>query len=146
MANPWKISNILILSDGTPKLVDFGIVKMTDRTCTLTTDGIILGTPYYLSPEQTYQTDVDIRSDIYCLGATFYHMVVGEVPFPGDNPIDVIQKRLVRSPRPGKVKSDLPKEVCNVIEKMMHRQLKKRHSTAQELVSDLEKVLRKIKR
>lgn len=140
-----KPANIVI-DKGTPKLVDFGIVKMTDRTCSLTTEGIILGTPYYLSPEQTYQTNVDIRSDIYSLGATYYHMVVGEVPFPGDNPIDVIQKRLERSPRPGKVKPDLPKPVCNVIEKMMNKNVKKRHSTAAELVSDLQNVLKKIRR
>ncbi|WP_372366625.1 protein kinase [Candidatus Uabimicrobium sp. HlEnr_7] len=141
-----KPANIIITTDSVPKLVDFGIVKMTDRTCSLTTEGIILGTPYYLSPEQTYQTNVDIRSDIYSLGATYYHMVVGEVPFPGDNPIDVIQKRLERSPRPGKVKPDLPKPVCSVIEKMMNKNVKKRHSSASELVSDLQNVLKKIRR
>lgn len=138
-----KPANILVKSDGTPKLVDFGIVKMTDRTCSLTTEGIILGTPYYLSPEQTYQTNVDIRSDIYSLGATFYHMVVGEVPFPGDNPIDVIQKRLVKTPKPGKVKTDLPKPVCTVIEKMMNKNIKKRHAKASDLVVELEGVLKK---
>jgi len=140
-----KPSNIIVNSNGVAKLVDFGIVKMTDRVCSLTTEGIILGTPYYLSPEQTYQTNVDIRSDIYCLGTTYYHMVVGEVPFPGDNPIDVIQKRLVRSPKPGKVKPDLPKPVCNIIEKMMNRNIKKRHDTAAHLVVDMENVLKKIK-
>ena len=139
-----KPANIIVNSDKVAKLVDFGIVKMTDRTCSLTTDGIILGTPYYLSPEQTYQTDVDIRSDIYCLGATYYHMVIGEVPFPGDNPIDVIQKRLVKSPKPGKVKPDLPKPIGNVIEKMMSKSAKKRHVSAAELVSELEDVLKKI--
>lgn len=142
-----KPANILILKEnGTPKLVDFGIVKMTDRTCSLTTEGIILGTPYYLSPEQTYQTNVDIRSDIYSLGATYYHMVVGEVPFPGDNPIDVIQKRLKISPKPDKVKSNLPRPVCNIIEKMMNKVSKKRHENATELVTELEAVLQAIKR
>ncbi len=141
-----KPANIILTRDGIPKLMDFGIVKMTDRTCSLTTEGIILGTPYYLSPEQTYQTNVDIRSDIYSLGATYYHMVVGEVPFPGDNPIDVIQKRLKISPKPDKVKSDLPKPVCNIIEKMMNRNSKKRQESAKELVTELESVLQAIKR
>ena len=139
-----KPANILLNSDGVAKLVDFGIVKMTDRTCTLTTEGIILGTPYYLSPEQTYQTNVDIRSDIYCLGATYYHMVIGEVPFPGDNPIDVIQKRLVTSPKPGKVKPDLPRPICNLIEKMMNKNAKKRHNNAKELVQELEMIVSKL--
>ncbi len=139
-----KPANILYTNAGVAKLVDFGIVKMTDRTCSLTTEGIILGTPYYLSPEQTYQTDVDIRSDIYSLGATYYHMVVGEVPFPGDNPIDVIQKRLVKSPRPGKVKPDLPRSVCNIIEKMMNKKAQKRHTSAADLVIEMESVLKKI--
>ncbi|NUM36158.1 MAG: protein kinase [Candidatus Brocadiae bacterium] len=141
-----KPANIIITKDGIPKLMDFGIVKMTDRTCSLTTEGIILGTPYYLSPEQTYETNVDIRSDIYSLGATYYHMVVGEVPFPGDNPIDVIQKRLKISPKPDKVKSDLPKPICNIIEKMMNRNSKKRQESAKELVTELENVLQVIKR
>lgn len=141
-----KPANIIVHSDGAAKLVDFGIVKMTDRTCSLTTEGIILGTPYYLSPEQTCETNVDIRSDIYSLGATYYHMVVGEVPFTGDNPIDVIQKRLVKSPKPGRAKPDLHRDICNVIEKMMSRTLKKRHETAQELVDEMEKVYKRVSR
>ena len=141
-----KPANIIITKNGTPKLVDFGIVKMTDRNCSLTTDGIILGTPYYLSPEQTYQTNVDIRSDIYSLGATFFHMVVGEVPFPGDNPIDVIQKRLTKTPKPEKIKSDLPKPICAVIERMMNRNVKKRYDTVTDLVHELENIIKVLKR
>jgi len=141
-----KPANIIITQNGTPKLVDFGIVKMTDRNCSLTTDGIILGTPYYLSPEQTYQTNVDIRSDIYSLGATFFHMVVGEVPFPGDNPIDVIQKRLTKTPKPEKIKSDLPKPICAVIERMMNRNVKKRYDTVTDLVHELEGIIKILKR
>lgn len=141
-----KPANIIITQNGTPKLVDFGIVKMTDRSCSLTTEGIILGTPYYLSPEQTYQTNVDIRSDIYSLGATYFHMVVGEVPFPGDNPIDVIQKRLNKTPSPAKIKSDLPKNICAVIEKMMNRNIKKRHENVTELVHELEDIVKSLKK
>ncbi len=141
-----KPANIIVQKSGAAKLVDFGIVKMTDRTCSLTTEGIILGTPYYLSPEQTYQTSVDIRSDIYSLGATYYHMVVGEVPFPGDNPIDVIQQRLHHTPKPNKTKPDLPKEINNVIEKMMHCKKEKRQTTAAELVKELEFVYKRIHR
>lgn len=141
-----KPANIILQKNGVAKLVDFGIVKMTDRTCSLTTEGIILGTPYYLSPEQTYQTNVDIRSDIYSLGATYYHMVVGEVPFPGDNPIDVIQQRLHHTPKPNKAKPDLPKDIGNVIEKMMNCKKEKRHATAAELVKELEMVYKRIHR
>jgi serine/threonine-protein kinase len=140
-----KPANIIVNTDGTAKLVDFGIVKMTDRTCSLTTEGIILGTPYYLSPEQINNSKVDIRSDIYCLGATYYHMVVGEVPFPGDNPLDVIQQRLEKSPKPGKVKPDLDKNICNLLEKMMNKNIKKRHNTTKELVEELEMVLKKLR-
>ncbi len=141
-----KPANIMLTAGGIPKLVDFGIVKMTDRCYSLTTEGIILGTPYYLSPEQTYQTNVDIRSDIYSLGATYYHMVIGEVPFPGDNPIDVIQKRLVKSPKPSKVKPDLPTPVNDIIEKMMSKNINKRHEHVSEVVADLQKVLERIKK
>jgi len=141
-----KPSNIILTKAGIPKMVDFGIVKMTDRSYSLTTEGIILGTPYYLSPEQTYQTKVDIRSDIYNLGATYYHMVVGEVPFPGDNPIDVIQKRLVKAPEPEKVKPDLPKPVAAIIKKMMNKNIKKRHNQTSELVAELQDTLERIRK
>lgn len=140
-----KPANILLTSKGIAKLVDFGIVKMTDRDYSLTTQGIILGTPYYLSPEQTCQTNVDIRSDIYNLGATYYHMVVGEVPFPGDNPLDVIRQRLEKdAPRPDRAKPDLPKPVCEIIRKMMSRKPDNRYKRSAELVKDLQDVYQKI--
>lgn len=135
-------SNIII-AKGVAKLIDFGIVKMTDRTCAFTTEGIILGTPYYLSPEQTYETNVDIRTDIYSLGVSFYHMVVGEVLFQGDNPIDVIQKRLEGyPPDPKKAKPDLPNKVCSIIRKMMDKNVRKRYEGPSELKKDLEECCR----
>lgn len=140
-----KPANILLTNQGLAKLVDFGIVKMTDRDYSLTTQGIILGTPYYLSPEQTCQTNVDIRSDIYNLGATYYHMVVGEVPFPGDNPLDVIRQRLEKDPpRPDRAKPDLPKPVCEIIRKMMSRKPDNRYKRAEDLVKELQDVYQKV--
>ncbi len=137
-----KPENIILSQTGVAKLVDFGLVKMTDRDCTLTTAGIVLGTPHYLSPEQLSESKVDIRSDIYSLGATYYHMVVGEEPFQGENQMQVLQKRLVNVPKPRKAKPDLAKEVANVIEKMMQINVNKRHKNSIELIEDLEKILK----
>ncbi|NUM33570.1 MAG: serine/threonine protein kinase [Candidatus Brocadiae bacterium] len=139
-----KPENIILSTKGIAKLVDFGLVKMTDRDCTLTTAGIVLGTPHYLSPEQLCESKVDIRSDIYSLGATYYHMVIGEEPFQGENQMQVLQKRLVQIPKPKKVKPDLPKEVANLIEKMMQINVNKRHKNAQQLIEDLQKTLEKL--
>ena len=140
-----KPENIIINKKGIAILVDFGIVKMTNHNCSLTTKGIILGTPQYVSPEQLCSRELDIRSDIYSLGATYYHMVVGEEPFDGESEMQVLQQRLVKSLKPRSVKSDLFKPVANIIEKMTHRIIRKRYQKCEYLIADLQSALQKLK-
>lgn len=135
-----KPANIILTKDGTPKLVDFGIAKRMDTECTLTTEGIVLGTPCYISPEQIYDGNVDIRSDIYSLGATYFHMVTGELPFTG-NFTEMLHKRLSHTPRPRKTKPDLNREVARVIQKMMARNPARRYNSVTDLVKELEVVI-----
>ena len=117
-----KPSNIVI-SNNIPKLIDFGVVKMTNRDYSLTTQDIVIGTPDYIAPELLCGKKVDIRSDIYSLGASFYHMITGTPPFTGGSITEILQKRLVRSPNPKKLKPNLHKDVAMIIQKMMHRSL-----------------------
>ena len=77
-----KPGNIMIGSDGVVKLADLGLARSSENPDTLTVEGVALGTPYYMSPEQVRgEVELDTRADIYALGATLYHMVTGQAPF-----------------------------------------------------------------
>src|SRR4051812_6824620 len=91
-----KPENVILTKDGGVKLADLGLARLTDdEKWGLAEAGMAIGTPYYISPEQVRgQTDIDIRADIYSLGATFYHMVTGSVPYGGDNPGEVMRKHV----------------------------------------------------
>ena len=94
-----KPANILFRSDGTPLLSDFGIAKQTKIDAELTSTGTILGSPFYMSPEQAEGQLVDGRADIYSLGIILYEMLTGERPYPGDSAIKIIVQH-IQSPIP----------------------------------------------
>jgi serine/threonine protein kinase len=79
-----KPDNIMVLSDGLVKVLDFGLAKFMGQT-KLTTEGTTLGTVWYMSPEQVQSTDVDNRTDIYSISVILYEMLTGELPFKGDH-------------------------------------------------------------
>ena len=83
-----KPENVILTTDGGVKLADLGLARLTaDEKWAMAEAGMAIGTPEYISPEQVRgQVDVDIRADIYSLGATLYHMVTGQVPYGGDTP------------------------------------------------------------
>ena len=94
-----KPANILFRSDGTVLLSDFGIAKQVAVESELTSTGTILGSPFYMSPEQAEGRAVDGRTDIYSLGIIFYEMLVGHRPYQGDSAIKVIMQH-IQSPLP----------------------------------------------
>jgi serine/threonine-protein kinase len=83
-----KPQNLIVQTDGTVKVMDFGIARMADLSA-LTQSGFLVGTPHYISPEQAMGQRVDHRSDIYSLGVVLYEMLIGKVLFDGDSPITV---------------------------------------------------------
>jgi len=90
-----KPSNIIVDGDGCARLCDFGLSKPIGGSDDITLMGLIMGTPEYLSPEQAHgRVDIDIRSDIYSLGASLYHMVVGRPPFEGRIPQETAAKHI----------------------------------------------------
>jgi serine/threonine-protein kinase len=100
-----------------------------------------IGTPYYISPEQVRgQTDIDIRADIYSLGATFYHMVTGRVPYGGDNPSEVMRKHVdprVQLVPPDHLNTRLSSGLGMVIETMLAKNREHRYSIPDDLILDL---------
>ena len=90
-----KPSNIMINRKGQVKLMDMGIAKTISDDCNLTKDGNLVGTPYYMSPEQAEpNANIDQRADIYSLGASLYHILTGKRPFEADNTMAVLVKHL----------------------------------------------------
>ena len=92
-----KPENIFINADGAVKVMDFGLARATDGSG-VTTDGAILGTPAYMSPEQVAGKAADARSDIYSLGMVIYELVCGKRAFGGDTPIAIAMKQLHEPP------------------------------------------------
>jgi hypothetical protein len=130
-----KPANILFRADGTPLLGDFGIAKDFTVDKELTSTGTILGSPFYMSPEQAEGLPVDGRTDIYSLGVIFYEMLTGEKPYEGDSAIKVIMKH-IQSPVP-----TLPTELDQfqpLLNRLMAKNRDQRIPDAGQLVTEVE--------
>ncbi len=132
-----KPGNIMVDAKGKAKLMDFGFVKPKIETI-VTEPGMVLGTPDYISPEQAQgKTEIDIRSDIYSLGATAWHMLAGTAPFSGSGST-VMRAHLVKGiPSPDSVNPDVPEELCDLVMKMTARKPEERYQSPEELLNDL---------
>jgi eukaryotic-like serine/threonine-protein kinase len=138
-----KPDNIIVTPGGTAKLLDLGIAKTQGGA---EEKGVRFGTPYYISPEQARgAAEVDTRSDIYSLGATLYHMVVGSPPFSGGSAAEVIQAHLTANvPDPREARPGLSNYIGRVITTMMAREPGDRYQDPQQLLSDLERLSRNL--
>jgi serine/threonine-protein kinase len=140
-----KPKNVMINPAGIVKLADLGLARdASDIEMAKSEAGKAFGTPYYISPEQIRgEMDLDARSDIYSLGATFYNMVTGRVPFEAATPSEVMKKHL-REPLipPDHINTSLSAGVSEVIEMMMAKRKEDRYSSAEELLADLNAVRR----
>jgi len=138
-----KPKNIMINEEGVVKLADMGLAReTTDIETAQTEKGKAYGTPYYIAPEQIRgEVDIDGRADIYGLGATFYHLVTGRVPFMAEDPTDVMRKHLSEPLiPPDHINTRLSAGVSEVIEIMMTKRKDDRYSDVAELLADLEAV------
>jgi eukaryotic-like serine/threonine-protein kinase len=132
-----KPGNIMIDGKGRAKLMDFGFVKPRDETIT-TEPGMVLGTPDYISPEQAQgKVDIDIRSDVYSLGVTLYHMLTGQAPFSGTGS-SIMRQHLVKDlPSPSDANPNIPEEVCTIIAKMSARNPDERYQNPEGVLNDI---------
>jgi eukaryotic-like serine/threonine-protein kinase len=137
-----KPQNVLLSEDGLPKVTDFGIARSADvESVTLT--GTVMGTSEYLSPEQARGEAVDVRSDVYSLGAILYELCTGRVPYPGENPVSVAMRHL-HEPVPSvrERRRDVPRRLEAAIRRALAKDPEERFASMGELIAELEACLR----
>jgi len=135
-----KPENVVIAEgrDGeTAKVLDFGLAKLFEGTveAQVTSSGTIVGTPYYMSPEQIQGQELDGRSDVYAIGAIMYECVVGKPPFEAPNPVGVLSKHLSEEPLRPSARSPLsvPAEADEIILRCLEKDPDRRYQTAEEV-------------
>lgn len=140
-----KPKNIMLTRDRVAKLADMGLARAaTDLEAAMAEAGRAYGTPYYISPEQVRgEVHIDARADIYSLGATFYHMVTGRVPFEGPTPSSVMHKHL-KEPLvpPDHINTRLTAGCAAMIEMMMAKNREERYPSCKEVLDDLDSLIR----
>jgi len=133
-----KPANIMINDKGIVKIVDFGVAKIVDVNLDNNNKEGIVGSPYYISPEAIDGRLLDVRSDIYSLGASFYHAFTGSPPFEGSNADEVLSKHLEQALTPLKKKNPkVSPALGRVIERMMEKNPEKRYQDYKSIIKDL---------
>lgn len=147
-------SNIFIeRTDGAEriKVVDFGAASLPDvdqRDVPDGPPGMVVGTPYYMAPEQAQALPTDHRSDIYALGVVLYETVSGRVPFEAETARDIVMKHILEAPPPlfTPTSEEVPEELWRVIERMLAKMPEDRYQTTDVVVAELDRVLGLVKR
>ena len=133
-----KPGNVLVATDGSVKIADFGIAKSIDVASDLTGTGQVLGTPAYLAPEQVEGRGASPASDIYALGVVLYEALTGQKPFGGTTPVAVAQAVVVGDHRPlAELRPDIDKPLVDAVERAMARDPEQRFPSAASMAAAL---------
>lgn len=133
-----KPQNIMLLSDGTIKVMDFGIARFS-RIDGKTLSDKTIGSVHYISPEQARGDFTDERSDLYSVGVMLYEMLTGKKPFDGDNPVAVAVMHMQETPvMPREVNPSIPEAMEEIIIHALERNPAKRYQSASEMIKDLD--------
>ena len=137
-----KPQNVLIKEDGTVKITDFGIA-MALNSNELTQTNSVMGSVHYLPPEQANGSGSTIKSDIYSLGILMYELLTGELPFKGENAVEIAIKQMKEQiPSVCSFNSDIPQSIENIIIKACAKNPKNRYESVNKMHEDLEKALK----
>jgi serine/threonine-protein kinase len=156
-----KPENVMLRPDGYVKVLDFGIVKLTekfadysaeevaaretpDSRAVTTEKNVVMGSPNYMSPEQARGLAVDGRTDIFSLGVLLYEMLSARKPFQGQTTTDIIVSILERRPQPLSQIIEAPAAVEHVVDKALAKDREARYQTVTELLVDLKKLKRRL--
>jgi len=134
-----KPANIMLDSKGEARVTDFGLAKRTEGDVAITADGQTVGTPAYVSPEMAKGGESDGRSDLYSLGATFFHLLAGRTPFEGKNFSEILIKQVNEPPPPlASLAPRVDRRLCHIIDRLLRKNPDARYPTAKALLDDLE--------
>ena len=147
-----KPDNVMIRANGLVKILDFGIAKISAPALTGaesataikggTSPGAIIGTANYMSPEQAKGKVVDARTDIFSFGVVLYEMISGELPFAGENALEMIGAILKDEPK--SLGADVPNEITTIIGKCLRKDRTERYQTVKDVSNDLKDAKRKL--
>ena len=133
-----KPQNIMLQSDGTIKVTDFGIARFSRSETRTMTDGAI-GSVHYISPEQAKGSVTDAKTDLYSVGVMMYEMLTGRLPFQSDNAVSVALMQLQNDPeKPRDINPDIPVGLEQIIMRAMQKNQNDRYQSASEILMDLE--------
>ena len=136
-----KPENLLVTPAGEVKVADFGLARVLEDDLELTQQGMALGTPLYMSPEQAAGRPVDVRSDLYSLGATVYHLLAGQPPFSGPTSLAVALAHQREQPMPlAAFRPELPAGLGRIVEQLLAKRPEERCESPTELLQAVEAV------
>ena len=138
-----KPENVMVDTAGRVFVMDFGLARSVAPVTGLTLSGMMVGTPSYMSPEQARAQAVDVRSDVYGLGATFFDLLTGRPPFAGPSVYETVMK-VVQDPAPSarSLDASIDEELDAVVAKCLEKEPERRYADAENLAADLDRWLR----
>ena len=147
-----KPDNVMVRPDGYVKVLDFGLVKLTELAASKTSQemaksqlGVAMGTLAYMSPEQATGEQIDHRTDIWSLGVVLYELVTGKKPFTGETRLETVNAILSSEPNPvTSIDATLPSELDLILSKALERDRELRYQTASDFRADIRRLLRMI--
>jgi SSS family transporter len=129
-----KPSNIMLLPDGHARVMDFGIAR-AQRFDTLTATSAFMGTPHYVAPEMIEGAGAEPRSDLYALGVVLFELLTGQRPFDADTPFAILKKHCLEEPQaPSRLKPGLPRELDEIVLRLLRKDVAERPANAETLV------------
>ena len=138
-----KPANVMLTTNGTVKVMDFGIARaVADTSSTMTQTAAVIGTAQYLSPEQARGETVDARSDLYSTGCLLYELLTGRPPFTGDSPVSVAYQHVREAPvPPSQIDPEIGPDIDAIVLKSLAKDPADRYQSAREMKADLTRVL-----
>jgi hypothetical protein len=142
MHRDLKPANLMLTPRGQVKILDFGLSRLLarDQPDSQTPEGVVVGTPDYLAPEQARDpASADVRADLYSLGCSWYEMLTGQPPFPGGSVLQKLLAHQDQAPRPVTAfRADVPPEMAAVLDRLLAKEPSRRFQTPWELLQSLE--------